>query len=152
MSVRLFVATVVVAFSGATFVATADAHRPGCSTGSTYPVGDARRVYAIPHGCTWIFQPRARQTEQVVKTRIHGVTRSFRLSHTPLGDATGVCWVGSFIVRWPVFVVSTDGVWVQRGGRNECVSSFDAAPTWVYRFTAGQPRRLFTSPPHKAGG
>ncbi len=127
-------------------------HRPKCPTRTPYPVGDARRVYAIPHGCTWVAQPRARQVAPVVKTRIHGVTRSYRLTHAPLGDAAGMCGVAGFIVQWPLFVVATDSVWIRRQDRNECVSSFDAAPTWIYRFTATQPRRVFTSPTYRAGG
>src|SRR4051795_13306375 len=30
---------------------------PGCSSGNTYPRGDVHRVYAIPHGGTWIYHP-----------------------------------------------------------------------------------------------
>ena len=153
MLVRLFLVLGVVITAAGGFVARAEAHRPGCAAVTNpYPVGDARKVYGIPHGCAWVSSPRTRQAQPVVKTRIHGVTRSFALSRMPLGDAAGVCWVSAFVVQWPLFVVSTDGVWVRRGGRDECVSSYDAAPTWIYRFTAGQPRRLVTSPPYRAGG
>ena len=151
MLARLVVVCVAGVITGLGVAAQGRAHSPNCPTPTPYPVGDARRVHAIPHGCVWVAQPRARQTVPVVKTRIHRVTRSYTLTHAPLGDATGVCGVSGFLVEWPLFVVATDSVWVQRDGRNECVSSFDAAPTWIYRFTATQPRRVFTSPPYRVG-
>ena len=151
MFTRFVLVAVVPVVAGLAWAEQGLAHSPNCPTRTPYAVGDGRRVYAIPHGCSWVAQPRARQTVPLVKTRIHRVTRSYALTHAPLGDATGVCGISGFIVQWPLFVVATDSVWVQRDGRNECISSFDAAPTWIYRFTATRVRRVFTSPPYRVG-
>jgi hypothetical protein len=44
-----------IAVAGGLFVApAAEAHRPGCPVKSAFPVGNPKKVYAIPHGGAWV--------------------------------------------------------------------------------------------------
>ncbi len=131
----------------------ASAHRPGCnfSPNQSAGVGNPRHVYAIPHGCVWLYRPATRRSQPVAITRIHGRTRWHLLGRQPVADAKGVCWLTSFVVRWPYVLVATDGVWYERSGRNECLSDFDAAPVWWMRWRNGALVRVLYSPTRHGG-
>lgn len=110
---------VVALVAGAAAVAgrAADPGRPGCSVGHTYPAGDAHRVYAIPHGCTWILRPDGHYWSigPEIHTRINGVSDGAALPRDPLGDAAAVCGFSGFVVSWPRFVVTSRRVFWGNG-------------------------------------
>jgi len=118
---RVLVAAATV-LAGAALVAVAaipgaHAASPGCFAGNTYPPGDAHRVYAIPHGCTWIYRPDGHffSIGPQVNTRINGTTDGAALPRDPIGDAAAVCGFSTFVLSWPRFVVSARRVFWGHG-------------------------------------
>ena len=137
----------VVALAGAP-EASADA--PRCPF-TTAAIGEARKVYSIPHGCIWLaVESRGRSANPpLVVSRVHGKTRRFRLPRTPFGAATGYCWVNAFVVQWPYVVVSVAPEVPDPSGGSECRGGFDGDPmTWIAQFNRlGTSRTVFTSRP-----
>lgn len=126
--------------------------RVGCRVIGNAPVGDARRVYAIPHGCVWIFRPATRRTTPVVLVRIRGRTRAHAFPRAPLGKARGVCRVSGFVVDWPVVTVTAASLWYDVSGRPRCRANPAAAAIWIsyYRYDRNGFVPLFVSHPRGA--
>jgi hypothetical protein len=110
---------VIALATGATAMAgrTADPGRLGCYVGHTYPGGDVHRVYAIPHGCTWILRPDGHYWSigPEIRTRINGVSDGAALPREPLGDAAATCGFSTFVVSWPRFFVTSRRVFWGHG-------------------------------------
>jgi hypothetical protein len=137
----------------------AHAAGPGCFVGNTYPRGDAHRVYAVPHGCTWIYRPDGHSFSigPEIHTRINGTTDGEALPRNPIGDAAAVCGFSSFVVSWPRFVVSARRVfWGQGAAVCETLPA-NRSVRWEGRFVwrprqglrpaRWQPMLLRSSPP-----
>ena len=128
----------------------ASAHVPKCPS-STAAVGDARKVYSIPHGCVWLAVESRRESTRppLVVSRVHGRTREFRLPRTPFGVAKGYCWVHVFVVNWPYVVVSVAPSKPNVSGGSDCFGGYDGDPmTWIAKFNRfGTSRSILTSPP-----
>jgi hypothetical protein len=131
----------------------------GCSSGNTYARGDAHRVYAIPHGCTWLYRPDGHffSIGPEVHTRINGATDGEALPRDPIGDAAAVCGFTTFVVSWPRFVVSARRVFWGQGATACETLSANRSVRWEGRFVwrprnALRPARwepvlLLSSPP-----
>jgi len=106
--VRLSLILAVLALAALSVSASADAHRPGCYLGRTFPVWDIHRVYAAPHGCVWLYRPTGGHVSigPQFRFRVHGNEDGEALPRDPIGEAYGACGFSGFFVSWPYFVVT----------------------------------------------
>jgi hypothetical protein len=120
----------------------AASHAPGCSFPRKQPpVGDTRRVYAIPHGCVRLIVPRDETKLPTVVVRQHDgrgrtFTRRVRLPGTNLDRANGsvgICGHDStylFVVAYPFVTVVAQELY-DLGGRRECATDVGRALLWT---------------------
>jgi hypothetical protein len=106
------------------------------------PVGDTRRVYAIPHGCVRLAVPRDDTRLPTVVARQHdrrgrAFIRRVRLPATNLDRANGsvgICGHDStyvFVVAYPFVTVVAQELYDLGGGRRECALEVDRALLWT---------------------
>lgn len=111
--------------------AAAGGHAAGCPASSRFPVGDPRRVYAVPGGCVWILRPGSTRAGMgpIVEVRAGGTTRRVGLSNQPFGDAYGFCGVSFFFVSGPYITITATRAWL--GQSAGCVAIRGSAMIWV---------------------
>jgi hypothetical protein len=122
------------------------------------PVGDTRRVYAIPHGCIRLAVPRDDTKLPTVVVRQHDrrgrmLTRRVRLPDTNLDRANGsvgICGHDStyvFVVAYPFVTVVAQELY-DLGGRRECLTDVGQALLWTGHLT-GPPSVLLSWHTHR---
>jgi hypothetical protein len=112
------------------------------------PVGDTKRVYAIPHGCVRLAVPRDDTALPSIVVRQHDrrgrlVVRRARLPDTNLNKANGgigVCGRESvfYFVAYPFVTVVAQELYDLGEGRRECAAGLDEMLLWTG----------YISPPH----
>ena len=105
---RLSLILALLALAALSASASADAHRPGCYFGRTFPVWDIHRVYPAPHGCVWLYRPTGGYVSigPQFRFRVHGNEDTPALPRDPIGEAYAACGSSGFFVSWPYFVVT----------------------------------------------
>ena len=148
MLIRALCAVGVTVAIGSAASATASTHAPRCPTSSRYPVGDPRRVYAVPDGCVWLVSPSSIRASfgPVVRLRVKGKTRTEPLSRDPFGDAYGYCSVSSFYVSGRYLTITASKAWL--GQNAGCVRIIGGQMIWFESLrTDGYLHQIATSVP-----
>jgi hypothetical protein len=138
----------VAAVVGSAASAAASTQAPGCPASSRHPVGDPRRVYAVPDGCIWLVSPSSTRASfgPVVRLRINAKTRTEPLSRDPFGDAYGYCGVSSFYVSGRFLTITASKAWL--GQNTGCIAIHGGQMIWFESLrTDGYLRQIATSVP-----